>query len=236
MPMPSPSPSRRRRGGRDSGTAPGCRRGPAMRLAWPLARFRPAASARARTSRSGSAGTDRSTGSGPKESLDQPLRSAESVVQETIRAEAGMAVAGRRGDGPGQVGPVQAQDQVRGPDQLGGRGGQEDAGRVRVQRVRGREDRAVLEVGEHQRPVPFGQGDAAIPVPLVAACAAEQEQRPARLAEVLQRGPDRFRVRPVRPRRPVPVNVGDGAAARPAAAPAGSRRGRRRPARTAPPG
>src|SRR5256886_8257255 len=50
------------------------------------------------------------------------------------------------GQGPGQVGPVQAQDQVRGPDQFGGGGGQEDAGRVRVQRVRGREDRAVLEV------------------------------------------------------------------------------------------
>ena len=46
-------------------------------------------SSSARTSRSGSAGTDRSTGSRPKESLDQPLCSAESVVQEMIRAEAG---------------------------------------------------------------------------------------------------------------------------------------------------
>ena len=46
-------------------------------------------SSSARTSRSGSAGTDRSTGSRPKQSLDQPLRSAESIVQEIIRAEAG---------------------------------------------------------------------------------------------------------------------------------------------------
>ena len=120
-----------------------------------------------------------------------------------------MAVAGRGGQGPGQVGPVQAQDQVRAPDQPGGRGGQEDAGRVRVQRVRGREDRAVLEVGEHQRAVPFGQGDAAIPVALVAAAAAEQEERPACLAEEVQRGPDRFGVRTVRSRRPVPSDIGD---------------------------
>src|SRR4029077_6298484 len=89
----------------------------------------------------------------------------------------GMAVAGRGGQGPGQVGPVQAQDQVRGPDQSGGRGGQENAGRVRMQRGRGGEDRAVLEVGEHQGPVPFGQGDTAIPVLLVTATAAEQEKR-----------------------------------------------------------
>ena len=122
----------------------------------------------------------------------------------------GMAVAGRGGQGPGQVGPVQAQDQVRGPDQSGGRGGQEDAGRVRVQRVRGREDRAVLEVGKHQRAVPFGQGDAAVPVVLVAAGPAEQEQRTARLAEEVQRGPDRFGVRTVRSRRPVPSDIGDG--------------------------
>ena len=121
-----------------------------------------------------------------------------------------VAVAGRGGQGPGQVGPVQAQDQVRAPDQPGGRGGQENAGRVRVQRVRGREDRAVLEVGEHQRAVPFGQGDAAIPVPLVAGQAAEQEQRTARLAEEVQRGPDRFGVRTVRSRRPVPADIGDG--------------------------
>jgi len=71
--------------------------------------------------------------------------------------------------------------------------------------VRGREDRAVLEVREHQGPVPFGQGDAAIPVLLVTATAAEQEQRAPRLAEELQRGPDRFRVRAVRARRPVPA-------------------------------
>ena len=121
-----------------------------------------------------------------------------------------MAVAGRRGEGPGQVGPVQAQDQVRRPDQRGGGGGQEDARRGRVQRVRGGKDRAVLEVGEHQRAVPFGQGDAAIPVPLVAAGPAEQEQRPARLSEELQRGPDRFRVRPGRPGRPVSADIGDG--------------------------
>ena len=40
--------------------------------------------------------------------------------------------------------------------------------------------------------------------------AAEQEQRAARLAEEVQRGPDRFRVRAVRARRPVPADVGDG--------------------------
>ena len=175
-----------------------------------LARFRPCCLRQGTHQQVGIGGDRQVDGRGPEGILGP------AVAQRGVRRagddprRGGMAVAGRGGQGPGQVGPVEAQDQVRGPDQLGGGGGQEDTGRVRVQRVRGREDRAVLQVGEHQRPVPFGQGDAAIPVPLVAACAAEQEQRPARLAEIVQRGPDRFRVRSVRPRRPVAVNVGDG--------------------------
>ena len=52
-----------------------------------------------------------------------------------------------------------------------------------MQPVGGREHRAGLEVGDHQRPVPFGQRDPAVPVLLIAAEAAEQEQRAAGLAE-----------------------------------------------------
>ena len=106
-----------------------------------------------------------------------------------------MTVAGRRRDGAGQVDPVQAQDQVRGPDQRRGCGGQENAKRIRMQRVPGREDRAVLEVGDHQGPVSFRQGDTAIPVLLVASETPEQEQRAARLAQKLQRGADRDGIR-----------------------------------------
>ena len=120
-----------------------------------------------------------------------------------------MTVAGRRGDGPGQVGPAEAEDEVRGPDQPGGRGRQEHARRIRLQRVPGREDRAVLEVGDHQRPVPFGQGDPAVPVLLIAPEAAKQEERTARFAEKLQRGLDRDGIGPVRPRRPVPAGIGN---------------------------
>ena len=120
-----------------------------------------------------------------------------------------MTVAGRRGDGPGQVDPAEAHDEVGGANQLGGRGRQEHAGRVRLQRVPGREDRAVLEVGDHQRPVPFRQGDPALPVLLIAPEAAKQEERTARCAEALQRGLDRDRIRPVRPRRPVPADIRD---------------------------
>ena len=59
---------------------------------------------------------------------------------------------------------------------------------MRVQPVGGREHRAGLEVGDHQRLVPLRQLDPAIPVLLIAAEAAEQEQRAAGLAEQL-RGP-----------------------------------------------
>ena len=63
-----------------------------------------------------------------------------------------------------------------------------------MQRVPGREDRAVLQVGKHERPVPFPQRDPEIPVLLVTPEAPEQEQRPARLAEKPQRGRDRERI------------------------------------------
>ncbi len=65
-----------------------------------------------------------------------------------------------------------------------------------MQRVPGREDRAVLKVGDHQRLVPFRQGDAAIPVLLIAPETPEQEQRTACLARKLQRGLDRDRIGP----------------------------------------
>ncbi len=120
-----------------------------------------------------------------------------------------MPVSGRRGDRPGQVDPVQADDQVRVADQRGGLGRQEQAGRVRVQPVGGREHRPGLEVGDHQRAVPFRQRDPAIPVLLIAAQAAEQEQRAAGLAEELRRGRDRDGIGAVRPGRPILAGVGD---------------------------
>ena len=185
----------------------------------------------------GRRGTHEVDGRGPERIL------APAVVQRGVQragddpGRGRMAVTGRRGEGPGQVGPVQSSGS--GPPPRSARR-RRRAGRCPAgpgcSGCEVGKDRAVLEVGEHQRAVPFGQGDAAIPVPLVAAGAG----RAGTAAGAPVRGTPAWSGPLPRPAR-APGATGlfghrGWAAARAAAAPAGSRRGRRRPARTAPSG
>ena len=92
---------------------------------------------------------------------------APAIVQDVVERDlddlgAGKSVAGRA-QRPGEIDPVEAEDDVGFGDGLGGVGHREDAGAGDVQRMVGGEGGADLEVGDDAGAEGFGEGETRSP-------------------------------------------------------------------------